>query len=89
VKTLLMFGAVLIAVSDMTVSAAACSVTGRWGLYYIVCPAPAPADDAKQPSQDHKKAHRSAPVQRVAKQERPQQHDERAISASTSPELRQ
>ena len=86
-KKLLMFGAVVIAIPDMTVSAVACSVTGQWGLYYIVCPAP--AEDAKQPNQRHKNAHRSAAVQHVAKQERPQQHDEKAISASTPPELQQ
>ena len=86
-KTLLTFGAVVIAIAAMTVSAVPCSVTGQWGLYYIVCPAP--ADDAKQPNQRHKKARRSAPVQHVAKQERPQQHDETAIPGSAPPELHQ
>jgi hypothetical protein len=88
-KTLLMFGAVVIAIPAMTVSAAACSVTGQWGPYYIVCPALAPADDVRQPNQRHKKAHRSAPVQHVTKQEGPQQHDEKAFPVSIPPGLQQ
>src|SRR5215471_2424450 len=58
-KTLFMFGAVVIAIPAMTIPAAAWCVAGQWGWYYVVCPAP--MDYVDPPKQSHEKAHHPVP----------------------------
>jgi hypothetical protein len=91
-KTLLSFGALMLAIAATTISAKAECVGGDFGIYYVVCPPPRPAPvrhvtKPPHPQQREKEAHRpaAAPTHHVTKRPQRQQPKEKASPEEKAP----